>query len=110
MLYNVITVLYQRTSPTEKDRQIQSRLGDFQCLKQLIEHDASQLVGVSSSQIRPQPSFPPPLSSQPKSQPQPQLPTSQSRNPVRQVFLPKHVLSFQQIKKLQFDLSEPEQN
>lgn len=45
----------QRTSPTETDRRIQSKLGDFQSLKQLIERDlahGSPLVGVSSSQIR----------------------------------------------------------
>lgn len=45
----------QRTSPTETDRRIQSKLGDFQSLKQLIERDSthgSRLVGVSSSQMR----------------------------------------------------------
>ncbi|XP_055308289.1 AF4/FMR2 family member lilli-like isoform X2 [Sitodiplosis mosellana] len=82
---------FRRTSPTEKDRQIQSSLGDFQYLKQLIESDlihGSRLVGVSSSQIRSQSSFSPQApssSSQPKSQTQPQIPTPQIRNPVKQV-------------------------
>lgn len=55
---------FQRTSPTEKDRQIQSSLGDFQCLKQLIERDnthGSRLVGVTSTQMRTQSSFPLPI-------------------------------------------------
>lgn len=60
-IFMLLPFLMKRTSPTEKDRQIQSSLGDFQCLKQLIERDTthgSRLVGVSSSQIRSQPNFP----------------------------------------------------
>lgn len=54
----------QRTSPTETDRRIQSKLGDFQSLKQLIERDSthgSRLVGVSSSQMRSSNPIPSPL-------------------------------------------------
>lgn len=87
---------FQRTSPTEKDRQIQSSLGDFQCLKQLIDHDtalASRLVGVSSSQIRSQPSFSTQAhslpsthqKSQPANAPQSQILSSQIRGSTKQV-------------------------
>lgn len=89
----------QRTSPTEKDRQIQSSLGDFQCLKQLIERDTthgSRLVGVSSSQIRSHSSFPSqPLTTQTSQhklhqtvQLQSQIqPPSQIRIPTKQVYI-----------------------
>lgn len=96
---------FQRTSPTEKDRQIQSSLGDFQCLKQLIERDTthcSGLVGVSSSQIRSQPIFSTqthilPISHQ-KSQPsQLQLSSSLVRSSAKQVLLFKTIQIFEQI-------------
>lgn len=84
---------YQRTSPTEKDRQIQSSLGDFQCLKQLIERDSSLLVGVNSSQIRSQPSFmaqthnmpPSHQKAQPTLGPQLQTPSTLVRSSTKQV-------------------------
>lgn len=88
----MLSNLMKRTSPTEKDRQIQSSLGDFQCLKQLIERDTthgSRLVGVSSSQIRSQPTFPLSasiLQSQPhKIQVSSQIYPAQTRNHSKQV-------------------------
>lgn len=79
----------QRTSPTEKDRQIQSSLGDFQCLKQLIERDilthGSRLVGVSSSQLRQQQSFPTQAAISQKLQLSPQQQPPQMRSSTKQV-------------------------